>query len=108
MASCANLVQVIANVSRRYRASPAVIAIEVLNEAQMPPLELLDYYRRAYDAVRQGGMDAARVAVVINIFMTGDILREVHAWHVHGVYGMARGCVTDRLACPLNALLLPP
>ena len=75
-------VQVIANVSRRYSASPAVIAIEVLNEAEVPPLQLLDYYRRAYTAVRDGGMEAARVAVVINLYATDGTNVLTEAWGV--------------------------
>ena len=75
-------VQVVANVSRRYSASPAVIAVEVLNEAEVPPLQLLGYYRRAYNAVRDGGMDAARVAVVINLYATDGTNVLAEAWGV--------------------------
>ena len=63
-------------------------AIELLNEPTLPPKELLDYYRRAYAAVRDGGMDASRVAVVVNLFMTGDVLTEVHS-ALHGAFHSA-------------------
>ena len=71
-------VEVVRTVASRYANSSAVVGLEVLNEPELPAELLLDYYQRAYRAVREAGMDAGRVAVVINLFRLQHILTE--AW----------------------------
>lgn len=60
-------VQLLARVAQRYRAEPALHAIEVLNEPRwdVPTPLLYDYYRRAYAAIRSH-CPPQRVAVVFH------------------------------------------
>ena len=55
-------------------ASSAVIGLELLNEPELPLATLLDFYRRGFRAVRDGGMDAERVAVIVNLFYIQHLL----------------------------------
>ena len=60
-------VDVLGRLAERYRAAPALHAIEVLNEPRwdVPTDTILSYYRRGYDAIR-AHCPAQRVAVVFH------------------------------------------
>jgi glucan 1,3-beta-glucosidase len=60
-------VELLGRIAARYRAEPALHAIEVLNEPRwdVPTPTVLGYYRRAYDAIR-AHCPPGRVAVVFH------------------------------------------
>jgi glucan 1,3-beta-glucosidase len=71
-------VDVVRAVARRYANLSAVVAFELLNEPALPADTALDFYRRASRAVRAAGMDAERVAIVVNLW--GDFNAFTQAW----------------------------
>mmetsp|Transcript_10391 Transcript_10391/g.27004 ORF Transcript_10391/g.27004 Transcript_10391/m.27004 type:complete len:566 (+) Transcript_10391:23-1720(+) len=71
-------VEIISIVAKRYAGRPSVIGIELLNEPEFHGKvePLVRYYQRAYRAVRDAGMKAEDVAVVICLFRMNHILTE--------------------------------
>ena len=72
-------------VATRYATAPAVIAIELLNEPRLPVQDALDFYQRASQLVRASGMEAERVAILINVFLLSDVWSTVWGslnWHL--------------------------
>jgi len=63
-------VQVLATLALRYRYRSCITGIQVCNEPSMetPIEELCAYYDRAMTAIRQAGMSADRVAVILPCF----------------------------------------
>lgn len=59
-------IEVIRTVARRYAGRRGVLALELLNEPALPAQQALDFYIRATAAVRQAGMRAADVAIVLS------------------------------------------
>ena len=74
----------LAKVAERYAHEPHVIAIELVNEPELPTGALLDFYRRASDAIR-AHMPPERVAVVVNLYRSWEIMTQGWAsfnWHM--------------------------
>eukprot|EP00325_Prymnesiales_sp_UTEX-LB-985_P000943 CAMPEP_0174705944 /NCGR_PEP_ID=MMETSP1094-20130205/8973_1 /TAXON_ID=156173 /ORGANISM="Chrysochromulina brevifilum, Strain UTEX LB 985" /LENGTH=409 /DNA_ID=CAMNT_0015904163 /DNA_START=108 /DNA_END=1337 /DNA_ORIENTATION=+ len=65
--------QVLRTLASRYANETHVIAIELLNEAEIPISDLLPFYQKASDIVREY-MPAGRVAVVINLFYIYEVM----------------------------------
>lgn len=85
---------VIRRVAERYAGHPAVVGFEVLNEpsGRLPAAALARFYREAYLTVRRAGMDARRVAVLVNLYPAP----RAAAWSVAEGLGASLG-VLDRL-----------
>jgi glucan 1,3-beta-glucosidase len=66
-------VAVLATPASRYASSEAVIAIGLLNEPELPSQLLLEYYEAAIPAIREAGMSAERVAIVLNLYSDAGI-----------------------------------
>lgn len=60
--------------ARRYANRTAVVALELVNEPELPAHVLLDVYTRASRAVRAAGMSAETVALVINAYSANGVL----------------------------------
>lgn len=74
-------VRTIETVAQRYASSPALVAIELLNEPELPYAALLPFYRRAYDAVRRAGCAPEKVAVVVNLYPVPNVI--AHGWRLN-------------------------
>lgn len=61
-------------VAARYAGRKAVIALELINEPELPINTTVDFYKAAIPVVRSAGMAAEDVAVVINLFDESGIL----------------------------------
>lgn len=73
-------VEVVRLVARRYVNRRVLIGIELLNEPTLPAQLALSYYARAIAAVRQEGMRAEDVAIVINLYDMSRLLSPDSVW----------------------------
>jgi len=79
-------VAVLRAVAARYQHADHVTGIQVCNEPSpaIPASVLCDYYESAISAVRDAGMPASRVAVLLPVFTQWRVQELLQLWHARG------------------------
>ncbi|CAJ1400856.1 unnamed protein product [Effrenium voratum] len=79
-------VRILGKLAERYHDKSCITGLQVCNEpAESIPVErLCDFYERAIEAIRDGGMSSARVAVVLPVFTHWRLKEITRCWQERG------------------------